>query len=163
MSVKDLIQKITGKATEQEAPTADETQAAFEALEARETALATQEAELATRTTALNDQEADLSQREGELTGRMAAVEARETAVTEKETALTTLETALTEKETNLDANIAEAAQKLSIQGTAPVKPEAKDSSAEILAAYAAEKDPAKRVALFQKNEAVLRKAGLSK
>jgi uncharacterized protein (DUF3084 family) len=159
MDVKSLIQKLTGTAPVAEVPTAEETQAAIEALNTREEELATRETALTDRETSLNSKEADLSQKEADIAARETATSEKETALTTKETELTAKETELNDKEANLDSQIAEAAQKLSVQGTAPIKPEAKDAKAEIVAAYKAETDKAKKFAMFQQHEAILKAA----
>jgi uncharacterized protein (DUF3084 family) len=159
MDVKSLIQKLTGKAPEQEAPTAEETQVAIEALETKETELAAKEVELTDRETSLNQKEADLSEKESGILTKETELTEKETTLATKETDLAAKETALTEKETNLDTHIAEAAQKLSVQGTTPVKPEAKDSKSEIVATYNAMPKGAEKIAYFQKHEQTLRAA----
>lgn len=120
--------------------------------------------ELTETATALSELETELSARNAELVETEAALCAKEATLSEKEVALTAKETELAEKEADLnkrtetlDAEISEKAQKLSVKGTEPVKPEGKDETASILEAYANEKDPAKRFALFQKHEGVLR------
>jgi hypothetical protein len=120
--------------------------------------------ELTETATALSELETELSARNAELVETEAALCAKETALSEKEVTLTAKETELADKEAELnkrndtlEAEIAEKAQKLSVQGTEPIAPEAKNETANILEAYAAEKDPAKRFALFTKHEAVLR------
>jgi hypothetical protein len=120
--------------------------------------------ELTETATALSELETELSARNAELVETEAALCAKEATLTEKEVAQAAKETELSEKEAELnkrndtlEAEIAEKAQKLSVQGTEPVAPEAKNETASILEAYAAEKDPAKRFALFQKHEGVLR------
>ena len=120
--------------------------------------------ELTETATALESLETELSARNAELVETEAALCAKEASLTEKEVTLTAKEAELAEKEAELnkrnetlDAEISEKAQKLSVQGTEPVKPEGKDETATLLEAYANEKDPAKRFALFTKHEAVLR------
>lgn len=149
MKITEIIAKLTGVKNEE---TGEITAPELSAEELKETA------------TALSDLETELSQRNAELVETEAALCAKETELTEKEATLATKETELAEKEADLnkrtetlEAEISEKAQKLSVQGTEPVKPEAKGETANILEAYAAEKDPAKRFALFQKHEAVLR------
>jgi uncharacterized protein (DUF3084 family) len=166
MDVKSLIQKLTGTAPVAEVPTAEETQAAIEALNTKETELAAKEVELTDRETSLNQKEADLSEKESGILTKETELATKETELTEKETALATKEGELSTKETelntrkeNLDTEVSEAAQKLSVQGTAPVKPEAKDSKSEVVATYNAMPKGAEKIAYFQKHEAILRAA----
>ena len=149
MKITEILAKLVGTKNEE---TGEVAAPALSAEELTETA------------TALSELETELSARNAELVETEAALCAKEATLSEKEVALTAKETELAEKEADLnkrtetlDAEIAEKAQKLSVQGTEPVKPEGKDESATILEAYANEKDPAKRFALFTKHEAVLR------
>ena len=149
MKITEIIAKLVGTKNEE---TGEITAPELSVEELKETA------------EALQGLETELSARNAELVETEAALCAKETELTEKEAALATKEAELTEKEAalnskseNLEAEIAEKAQKLSVQGTEPVKPEGKDETATILEAYANEKDPAKRFALFTKHEAVLR------
>jgi chromosome segregation ATPase len=159
MSVKDLISKLSGGSN------ADaETQATIEALNTREAELATKETELNSREAELNTREADLAEALSEATAQSEAnttkfdeLATKEAALVSKEAELATKETELNTRAESLDQEVALAAQKLSVQGVAPVAPEAKDPAAEIVAAYNAETDKGKRAALFQKHEAILR------
>ena len=149
MKLSEILAKLTGT---QKNEAGEETPVTLstEELTTLAQSLQTKEAELATLSTSLATKETALTEKETTLA-------TKETSLTEKETALTEKETALATKEANMETEIAAAAQKLSVQGAPPVKPETKES--DIVAAYQAETDPAKKFALFQKNEAVLKKA----
>jgi hypothetical protein len=149
MKITEILAKLVGTKNE-EAGEITAPALSAEELTQTATALESLETELSARNAELVETEAVLCAKETELTEKEVALAAKEVELTEKETALTT-------KSENLETEIAEKAQKLSVQGTEPVKPEGKDETSNILEAYANEKDPSKRFALFQKHEAVLR------
>lgn len=156
-TIAEIKAWLTGKPAEtQNAETPDETQSAptVETL----SALAVE----------LQEKQTSLDTREGELTTLATSLAEKETKLTELETTLTQKETALTEKETKLSGKTAEVENKEKTADalkqavgnvTSPVKPE--NATANIVAAYQAEKDATKRFQLFRKHRKELQAAGV--
>lgn len=152
-TIAEIKAWLTGKpATEtQGAETPDETQSAptVETL----SALAVE----------LQEKQTSLDTREGELTTLATSLSEKETSLTEKETKLTEKETALAGKTSEVENKEKTATALASAVGnvTTPVKPE-NAATANVVAAYQAEKDPTKRFQLFRKHRKELQAAGVA-
>jgi uncharacterized protein (DUF3084 family) len=108
----------------------------------------------------LKDKQTALDTREGELTTLATSLAEKQTTLTELETTLTQKETAITERETALAGKTSEVENKEKTADalkqavgnvTTPIKPE--NATSNVVAAYNAEKDPAKKIQLFRKHK----------